>query len=184
MNFQTSHCDVTGNASVKVMSLSLGLGDTDEHSQYFLKNQFFNMNLLPAFCSTWFGSSQFAKVRDKTNKMICTPAKTQTSLGICPVWSESLQCTQCVAEDPMFLHADSKNSDQTGRMPRLIWVFTGHIGHFVGFVMRWLIYRLEDVNGLKNNEKYDNKQCLSDTPCWSMKKTNTCIKNTKAIQYG
>ena len=24
-------------------------------------------------------------------------------------------------------------------MPRLIWVFAGHTGHFVGFVMRWLI---------------------------------------------
>ena len=30
------------------------------------------------------------------------------------------------------------------------------------------------------NEKKDNKQCLSDTPRWSMKKIN--IKNTKAIQ--
>ena len=28
----------------------------------------------------------------------------------------------------------------------------------------------------------DNKQCLSDTPRWSMKKMN--IKNTKAIQNG
>ena len=35
----------------------------------------------------------------------------------------------------MFLHADSEDSDQTGRMPRLIWVFAGHTGHFVGFVM-------------------------------------------------
>ena len=32
------------------------------------------------------------------------------------------------------------------------------------------------------NEKKDNKQCLSDTPRWSMKKIN--IKNTKAIQNG
>ena len=40
----------------------------------------------------------------------------------------------------MFLHVDSKDSDQTGRMPRLIWVFAGHKGHFVGFVMRWLNY--------------------------------------------
>ena len=30
-------------------------------------------------------------------------------------------------------------SDQTGRMPRLIWVFTGQTYHFVGFVMRQLI---------------------------------------------
>ena len=44
-------------------------------------------------------------------------AKTQISLGIRPVWSESSLCTQWVAKDPSFLHADSKDSDQTGRMP-------------------------------------------------------------------
>ena len=32
---------------------------------------------------------------------------------------------QWVAKDPFFLHADSEDSDLTGRMPRLIWVFTG-----------------------------------------------------------
>ena len=39
----------------------------------------------------------------------------------------------------MLLHADSENSDQTGRMPRLIRVFAGRTCHFVGFVMRKLI---------------------------------------------
>ena len=48
-------------------------------------------------------------------------AKTQISLGIHPVWSESSQCTQWVAEGPMFLHADREDSDQTGQ----IWVFPG-----------------------------------------------------------
>ena len=62
---------------------------------------------------------------DKTNQMSVHPAKTQISLDIRPVWSESLQCAQWVAEDPLFLHADSEDSDQTGRMPRLIWVFAG-----------------------------------------------------------
>ena len=52
-------------------------------------------------------------------------AKTQISLGIHSVWSESSLCTQWVAKGPMFLHADSEDSDQTGRMPRLIWVFAG-----------------------------------------------------------
>ena len=33
-----------------------------------------------------------------------------------------------IAKDPMFLHADSEDSDQTGRT-----------GHFVGFVVLWLI---------------------------------------------
>ena len=32
---------------------------------------------------------------------------------------------QWVAKDPSFLHADSEGSDQTGQMPRLIWVFAG-----------------------------------------------------------
>ena len=34
--------------------------------------------------------------------------------------------------------AHSEDSDKTGRMPRLIWVFAGRTCHFVGFVMRWL----------------------------------------------
>ena len=51
---------------------------------------------------------------------------------------QSSQRAQWVAEDPMFLHADSEDSDQTGQMPRLIWVFAGRKGHFVGFVMRRL----------------------------------------------
>ena len=45
------------------------------------------------------------------------PAKTQISLGIRPVWSESSLCAQWVAKDSSFLHADSEDSDQTGRMP-------------------------------------------------------------------
>ena len=35
--------------------------------------------------------------------------------------------------------AHSEDSDQAGRMPRLIWVFAGRTCHFVGFVTRWLI---------------------------------------------
>ena len=60
-------------------------------------------------------------------------------LDIDQVWSESSLCAQWVAKDPRFLHADSKDSDQTGQMPRLIWVFTGRTCHFVGFVMSWPI---------------------------------------------
>ena len=67
------------------------------------------------------------------------PAKTQISLGIRPVWLESSLCAQKVVKGPMFLHADSEDYDQTGRMPRLIWVFTGRTCHCVGFVTRQLI---------------------------------------------
>ena len=61
----------------------------------------------------------------KTNKKNVRPGKTQISLGIRPVWSESSLCAQWVAKDPSFLYADSEDSDKTGRMPRLIWVFVG-----------------------------------------------------------
>ena len=46
--------------------------------------------------------------------------------NIRPVWSESSQCAQWVAQDLTFHHADSEDSDQIGRMPRLIWVFARH----------------------------------------------------------
>ena len=55
--------------------------------------------------------------------MSLRPLKTQISLGIYPVWSESSLCAQWVPKDPSFLHADSEDSDQTGQMPKLIWVF-------------------------------------------------------------
>ena len=45
--------------------------------------------------------------------MSVRPVKTQISLGIRPVWSESSLCSQWVAKDPSFLHADSEDSDQT-----------------------------------------------------------------------
>ena len=53
----------------------------------------------------------------------CAPSEDSEHLGIRPAWSESSLCAQWVAKDPSFLNADSENCDQTGRMPRLIWVF-------------------------------------------------------------
>ena len=81
--------------------------------------------------------------RDKTTKMTMRPAKTQISLGVRPVWSASSQCAQWVAKDRSFLRADSEDTDQTGRMPRLIRVFAGRKCHFAGFVMRGLIYMVQ-----------------------------------------
>ena len=72
----------------------------------------------------------FEPPSDKTNKMTCAPQP-----GHRPVLSESSLCSFWVAKDPMVLHADTEVSDQTGRMPRLIRVFAGRTGHFVGFVL-------------------------------------------------
>ena len=51
----------------------------------------------------------------KLTKWSVRQMKTQISLGICPVWSESSLCVQWVAKYPSFLHADSKDSYQSLR---------------------------------------------------------------------
>ena len=66
------------------------------------------------------------------------PAKTQISLGICPVWSESLLSAWRNVGSLATHWVHSEDSDQTGRTPRLIWVFAGRTCHFVGFAMRRL----------------------------------------------
>ena len=55
----------------------------------------------------------------------CAPSEDLRSAWTSTQSDQSSLCTQWVAKDQSFLHADSKDSDQTGRMPRLIWVFTG-----------------------------------------------------------
>ena len=55
---------------------------------------------------------------------ICTKG-TQISLGICPVWSESSLSAWKKLGTLATQWAHSEDSDQNGRMPRLIWVFAG-----------------------------------------------------------
>ena len=78
----------------------------------------------------------------KPRKWFVRPAKTKISLDIRPVWAEYSLCAQWVANDSRFLQADSEDSDQSGRTPRLIWVFAGRTSYFVGFVVLRLIYRV------------------------------------------
>ena len=77
----------------------------------------------------------------KPTKWPMRPAKTQI---IRPVWSEySLYVWRNLGS--LATHwAHGEDSDQTGRMRRLIWVFAGRTGHFVDFVMRWLNLFLPD----------------------------------------
>ena len=66
-----------------------------------------------------------SRIMIKPTKWLVRPAKAQISLGIRPVWSESSLSAWCKL-GPLATHwAHSKDSDQTGRMPRLIWVFAG-----------------------------------------------------------
>ena len=72
---------------------------------------------------------------DKTNKVTVRPAKTQISLGIRPVWSESSLPAWRNLGSLATHWAHREDSDQTGRMPRLIWVFAGRT--LILLVLSW-----------------------------------------------
>ena len=68
--------------------------------------------------------------------------------------AQSDQSLHCPHEGTLSTHwAHSEDSDQTGRMPRLIWVFAGRTCHFVSFVMWRLIW---------NQGKIQTKSHMSD----------------------
>ena len=106
-------------------------------SNHFFPQSLENAVFILSWCCPWcLCSFPYEPHHDKTNKMTVRPATTQISLGIRPVWSESLLCPQWVAKDPSLLHADSEDWSD--------WVFAGC--HFVGFVMRQLVWWLgQDV---------------------------------------
>ena len=77
------------------------------------------------FLSRWSFKKAFTYEprHNKTNKVSVSPVK--ISLGIRPVWSESSLSAWRNLRSLATHWAHSKDSDQTGRMPRLIWVFAG-----------------------------------------------------------
>ena len=80
----------------------------------------------------------FEPPHDKTNKMAVRPAKTQISLGIHPVWSKVFAVRMKKKKKIGYLAtlwAHSEDSDESGRMPRLIWVFAGRT--VILYVLSW-----------------------------------------------
>ena len=114
---------------------------------------------------------------DKTNKMNVHPAKTQISLGIRPVWSESSLPARRKLGSLATHWAHCEDSDQTGRMPRLIWVFAGRT-----LIMLVLSCRGADQTGKQTWKTLYELWCLtvSMTPVWSLKclgaKFGLCIE--------
>ena len=78
-------------------------------------------NMILTYCTI-----QLSHLVTKPTKWHVRPAKTQISLGIHPVWSESWLSAWRKLGFLATHWAHSEDSDQTGRMPRLIWVFAGH----------------------------------------------------------
>ena len=70
-------------------------------------------------------------IRKCTFEHVC-PAKSQISLHIHVVWSESSLGAFWMAKDAKFLHADKEDSDQTAPMHRLISVLVGgHVRRYI-----------------------------------------------------
>ena len=84
--------------------------------------------------------ASLSRLMTKPTKWLC--AQRKISLGIRPVWLESSLSAWRKLGSLAAHWEHSEDSDQTGRMPRLIWVFAGCTCHFVGFDMRRLNYYL------------------------------------------
>ena len=87
-----------------------------------------------------FSIDQLSRCMTKPTKWQVCPAKTKISLGICSVWSESSMSAWRNLGSLATHWVHCEDTDQTGWMPRLIWVFAGHTGHFVYCVVLRLNY--------------------------------------------
>ena len=101
----------------------------------FRQTTFINQKL--KYCLENFPNDIWA-VSWQNQQMTCAQQRLRSAWAS-PQSDQSSLCAQWLAKDASFLHADSEDSDQTGRMPRLTRVFAGLTCHFVGFVTRWLI---------------------------------------------
>ena len=123
---------------------------------------------------SWHGS--FEPPQEEPNKMTACPAKTQISLGIHPVWSESSLCAQWIAKDPSFLHADSEDwSDWADAQADLSlrWVhisfcwFRHEVAHFFSHLVDWIIAdMLASAQGSIGSIRYILKNGLKFFPLY------------------
>ena len=72
-----------------------------------------------------FAQQHLSRLMTKPTKWHVRPAKTQITLGIRPVWSESSLSAWRKLGSLAIHCAHSEDTDQTRRISRLIWVFAG-----------------------------------------------------------
>ena len=106
--------------------------------------------------------------------------KTQISLGIHAVWSEFSLSVWSKLGTLATHWPDSEDSDQTGGMLRLIWVFAGRTNHFVGFVMRQLIYFRPWVFTCSDNALY-SRPCRTWSYFLSCKNLASMVRRLKKL---
>ena len=104
---------------------------------------------------------------EKTNKVSVRPAKTLISLGIRPVWWESSLSAWRNLWSLATHWAHNEDSDQTGQMPRLIWVFAGRTATLLVLSCRG-----------SNSVGYARKICQYSMVTW---RWNLRLRNVKVM---
>ena len=89
----------------------------------------------------------------KPKKGHVRPAKTQISLGIRPVRSESTLCAQWVVKDPSFLHADSWSESSLGEHATLLVLTWGGSLTIIIVLSTREIFVLKEEKSIYNNVK-------------------------------
>ena len=113
--------DVLGQSSMAKKKKKRTTKTTETHGNHYPKQCYFREELIRMH--PWYPDMSHSMT--KPTKWHVRTAKTQISLGIRPVWSESLLSAWRNLGSLATHKAHSEDSDQTGRMPRLIWVFAG-----------------------------------------------------------
>ena len=120
----------------------------------------------------------------KPTKWHVRPAKTQISLGIHQVWTESSLSAWRKLWSLAILWAHSEDSDQTGRMPRLIWVFAGRTCQFVCFVMRRRVNHDMCVNHATRKPVFGACDPLRLKPAYSAAETSLGLEISAIASIG
>ena len=85
-------------------------------------------------CRLWSALNKLSRITTKPTKWLYAQRRLRSASASAQSDQSSL-CAQRVAKDPSFLPADSEDSDQTGQMPKLIWVFAGRTVNLL--VLSW-----------------------------------------------
>ena len=108
-----------------------------------ISNSLWQLSFLVCFHS--FSHRKFEPPHDKTNKMACAPNEDSDQPGHPPSLIRVFAIRMKKAWVLSYLF-NAQRRLQTGRLPRLTWVFAGRTYHFVGFVVRRLICEKDTEN--------------------------------------
>ena len=113
-------CAVSSEPSLFDYAISTISHELDQMIKQWIRTLFFHTWVL-----NWCFTEHLSCIMTKPTKWHVRPAKTQISLGIRPDWSESSLSAWRRLGSLATHWVHSEDSDQTGQMPRLVWVFAG-----------------------------------------------------------